>query len=252
MSNDEVRALTANPVASKALLSWFSKHGIVVDWVNRGQEYFRVRSTVSQWERLLRTTFHEFHEEMYGTHVRALRAESYSLPASIAIHVESVFGAVDFPVMIQKSRRESSDFDTWMNQKHAMLSETETKQTAMHTKAVNMAAKAVTWVQLNQFPTSSCTPGSAFSSFNFAVGYCVPKTIALGVNAILLNATGSAVFLNTFSDSFCQSPVGSPQPLPSDSTCIPFNGEFSTFIMTNGTDPEASPISPFNNVNVIK
>jgi len=253
MSNDEVRALTANPTASTALLTWFMQHGIVVDWMNRGQEYFRVRTTVSQWERLLRTTFHEYHEETLNEkHVKAIRAESYSLPTTIAIHVEAVFGVVDFPVPLRKfsGSSEVSDFDLWMNQKSPSSSlESESRQAVMHTEAVT----GITWVQLNQFADDpSCTREAITVSINYAVGYCIPKSIANGVGSIYLNATGAMVSLSIYSDSFCQAPISPPQQLPTDGACAMYNGKYSRFVLSNGTKSTPAPISPDNQINLVK
>lgn len=268
MSNDEVRALTANPEASNALLNWFSDNGIMVDWVNRGQEYFRVRTRIGIWERLLRATFHEFQEEMNGDNVKATRAESYSLPASIAVHVEYVFGIVDLPVKIHKVGRYASDFDTWRNQK-ALSTDTETIVGAtqfdtslsftgttgatsthnIHTKAI---ISGITFVQVNQFGSSNCATNTVFQSFDFAVGRCIPISIASGVSSIFINVTKSAIFLNTFSDSFCEVAVGSPQQLPSNGVCAPFNGQLSTIIASNGTKPPQPPFGRRNNINFIK
>lgn len=243
MSNDEVRAMTINKDASNALLAWFKEHDITVDWVNRGQEYFRVRSTLSKWERLLRTTFHEFSEQAHDQHVTAIRAESYSLPAHIAPHVQSVFGAVDFPVRLHKFGDIPSDFDTWINEKASLSLESK----PMHTEAVS----GITWVQLSQYSSSNCAQGTASTFRNYGVGYCIPKSVSAGVNSLLFIINGSKPFLNVFSDSYCKSPLGPAQQLPIG-VCTTFNGEYSFFEVANTTLPPPAPTNVNSKINIIR
>lgn len=119
ISHDEVRALTSNPDASYTLLKWFEEQKLSLVWSSKNQEYFRVRTSISHWERILRTSFYEYHE-VFGvrtlrTHTSAIRAESYSLPVTIAKHVHTVFGASQFPVPIRRlgsSRFSNSELKT--------------------------------------------------------------------------------------------------------------------------------------------
>ena len=243
MSNDEVRALTRNSEASEALLAWFSEHGILVEWVNRGQEYFRVRTHIGKWERLLRTTFHEFHEHTHDKTITAVRAESYSLPASIAVHVSAVFGAVDFPVQRVKFGVQTAK----PNEKESIFDEPVSFTKDRFGDIRTEATVSNDWIQWSIYASNTCT-GFSSPILNFRLNYCVPFSPISGVNSVIFNATNSTGFLNAFSDTACKAPLGINQQIPSG--CFLFGGLNSKFVLSFGSFPPP-PINGFNDINYV-
>jgi len=234
MSNDEVRALTSNPEASSALLSWFSEHGITVDWVNRGQEYFRVRTHIGTWERLLKTSFHEFHkyDEDSKEHVTAFRAESYSLPASIAVHVSAVFGAVDFPV---NPRKVGASFSS---PSRPVDNHFSSAQASAITGYVQLIESVVS-------PNITCNSRSAVAirAIDYAIGPCIPMSLVTGSNSFRFVPFGSTAVYNLFNDTACTSLLKANQSIPAEGICtvssLDNNVEetYKVFLSTSSSPP---------------
>jgi len=241
MSNDEVRALTSNPEASSALLNWFSEHGIAVDWVNRGQEYFRVRTHIGAWEKLLRTSFHEYHEydQENKEHITAVRAESYSLPASIAVHVSAVFGAVDFPVKARKFGVAVSNNSPVTASKPSFLRSDSTATVATSDNHISAQATAVTgYVQVSEFASSTCD-GTALRAIDYAIGPCIPISVADGTNSFqYAPSTDSTVLVNYFTDTACTTLLATD--VPAVGVCnelLNSHGSILTVFLSTTTSP---------------
>lgn len=99
LSWDEAQALTANPNATAAILSWLNGHGVQVDSVHKHGHYIKATTNVSTWERVLTTSFAQMTRtvaaESSNTVLRA--TTDVSLPEKIAEIVEGVFMTTQMP-----------------------------------------------------------------------------------------------------------------------------------------------------------
>jgi len=107
LSWDEVQALTANPNATAAILSWLDGHGVQVDSVHKHGHYIKATTNVSTWERMLTTSFAHMTRTVAAETSNGAappRADSVlrattdvSLPESIAEIIEGVFMTTQMP-----------------------------------------------------------------------------------------------------------------------------------------------------------
>lgn len=96
LSLDTLNALTAPSAAAlNAVQSWLARHGLEGTRKSAGSDFVSVWLTVAQAEELLDAQYFEFINEAEGT--SATRTLSYSVPASVASHLDFVAPTVQFP-----------------------------------------------------------------------------------------------------------------------------------------------------------
>lgn len=107
-SKKDVDALTVDPEASAAVLSYLHLHHpkeIKVVKRTLNDEYITLEASIQTWETVLNTQFFEFQQTALDgdlTHT-VVRALDYSLPQALLPHVEAVWNTVDFPAHIPAS-----------------------------------------------------------------------------------------------------------------------------------------------------
>jgi tripeptidyl-peptidase I len=98
MTKDEVAKLTSNPEARDAVVSHLNAIGAKIVAETLNSEYITANASISVWESMFNTQFFMFHQEKYNRSFRKIvRAESYSIPAGLQLHVDGVFNAIDMP-----------------------------------------------------------------------------------------------------------------------------------------------------------
>ena len=102
MSYEQVHELSCNPEGSVAVLDWLRTHDVQVTWQSTHQEYIKATATIATWEDILSASFYEYKDhsskaELSHNDKTIHRAESYSLPTSVAEHVSGVFNTVQVP-----------------------------------------------------------------------------------------------------------------------------------------------------------
>ncbi|KAI0028774.1 family S53 protease [Vararia minispora EC-137] len=97
LTREEVSNFMApSPDAVSQLHAWLATQNITSTSANRAGDWVRVSMTVGQANALFDTTFSTFTHAETGTHV--VRTMSYSIPLSLAGHVNFVYPTVHFPV----------------------------------------------------------------------------------------------------------------------------------------------------------
>ena len=101
LTKSEIDDLTSNPEALRAVSDFLkSLEGVAVH--DGGHLYhIRASASVATWDAALNAKFHNFERvDEKGTKLHVIRTAEYSLPQSVAPHVESVFNTVQFPIDI--------------------------------------------------------------------------------------------------------------------------------------------------------
>jgi tripeptidyl-peptidase I len=110
MTAEEIAAISGNPTARDAVLSYLSAAGATVTKETLFSEYITAEAPVSIWEGMFDTEFFSFAIQPV-THggsirpaevVRYIRSEKYSVPVDLDDHVESVMNTVQMPPMNPK------------------------------------------------------------------------------------------------------------------------------------------------------
>ena len=98
MRREEVASLTRNQEARDAVVSFLHTNGASLVSETLGSEYITASAPVILWERLLDCKFYMY-RQMDGKRVvnTLVRAESYSIPAILGQHVDSVFNTIQMP-----------------------------------------------------------------------------------------------------------------------------------------------------------
>ena len=98
MTKDEVAKLTSNPEARDAVVSHLIASGATIVSETLHSEYITVNASISVWESMLNTEFFMFHQVKDSSTIRKIvRAESYSIPIGLQLHVDGVFNVVEMP-----------------------------------------------------------------------------------------------------------------------------------------------------------
>lgn len=98
MTKEEVAQLTSNPEARDAVVSHLTDSGATIVAETLHGEYITANASISVWESMFNTQFFMFHQQKHDSTIRKfVRAESYSIPIGLQLHVEGVFNAVDMP-----------------------------------------------------------------------------------------------------------------------------------------------------------
>ncbi len=134
-SYDEITEIVRNDEGFDSVMTWLNSAGVEsgllrVKEISNRRDYIHVEGSISQWEELLQTKFHVFHDNSYVTHIQQLqktvsdveslkplvyhRCLSYSIPIELKDHIEAIFNTVQAPLAYHPSVHvllESNDID---------------------------------------------------------------------------------------------------------------------------------------------
>jgi tripeptidyl-peptidase I len=95
---EEIVRLTRNQEARDAVVSYLHANGASVVSETLSSEYITARAPIAIWEELFNCKFYLYHQTDENRVVNTLvRTESYSIPAILGHHVDSVFNTVQMP-----------------------------------------------------------------------------------------------------------------------------------------------------------
>lgn len=98
LRKEEIVSLTRNQEARDAVVSYLHANGASVVSETLSSEYITASAPIAVWEELLDCKFYLYHQTDEKRVVNTLvRAESYSIPAILGPHVDSVFNTVQMP-----------------------------------------------------------------------------------------------------------------------------------------------------------
>jgi tripeptidyl-peptidase I len=98
MSRAAVANLTSNPQGRETVLEYLHATGATVVAETLSGEYITATAPVTVWEEMFKCEFYMFHQTQENDIIRkVVRTESYSLPAVLKNHVDSVFNTVEMP-----------------------------------------------------------------------------------------------------------------------------------------------------------
>ena len=116
MSFDEIGALTRNHDGTARVKAWLAENSDVqILWESPHGDYIKAIAPINTWARLLETQFHEWEEEVVipssesskqSRRRRHIRAESYTIPATLSQSLSAVFKIADFPIYLMKTTQE--------------------------------------------------------------------------------------------------------------------------------------------------
>ena len=117
LTRDQVTNMTINIESRDAVLQYLSSSGLAVKMVTSGGEFVIAEAPVTVLEKFFKTEFYHFEMSSESGHNRGfVRADSYSVPSELDIHVESVLNIVEVPndahVPILKPKTRSESFET--------------------------------------------------------------------------------------------------------------------------------------------
>lgn len=102
---EEVGVLTSNEPAAKAINAWLAESGVTVTWESIHHDYIKATTSIEVWENLLDASFHYYHDESVinnGNPRVYMRSQEYSIPDTLAEHIECIFNTVQAPPLISK------------------------------------------------------------------------------------------------------------------------------------------------------
>ncbi len=123
-SYDEITEIVRNDEGFDSVMTWLNSAGVAsgslrVKEISNRRDYIHVEGSISQWEELLQTKFHVFHDNSYVTHIQQLqktvsdmeslkplvyhRCLSYSIPIELKDHIEAIFNTVQAPLAYHSS-----------------------------------------------------------------------------------------------------------------------------------------------------
>ena len=102
-SGEQVGAMTSNPLARDATVSYLRDIGATITSETRYGEYITATAPISTWDKTLNTQFFRFHQkQLEGDIKESIRAEAYSIPIELDGHVAYVLNTVEMPVRLTK------------------------------------------------------------------------------------------------------------------------------------------------------
>jgi tripeptidyl-peptidase-1 len=119
----EVAELTANLESRDVVVSYLTSIGATVVSETLSGEYVTANAPIRLWEEMFHTEFFVYHQTNEKGHVQKfVRAESYYLPTSLDLHIESVFNTVQMPLKVFGGPTISPVIED-INDKHRKLSD---------------------------------------------------------------------------------------------------------------------------------
>jgi len=110
---EEIDRVVVNHNSSSVVLDWLNDLGIEVTSISRRKDYITANATIGQWNSVLATDFHEFHDHSYtgplGRPKAFHRSESYSIPSHLQGHISAIFNTVQTPPPFQARYRRQNN-----------------------------------------------------------------------------------------------------------------------------------------------
>jgi tripeptidyl-peptidase I len=102
LTRGQVTNMTINVESRDAVLNYLSLSGLAVKNVSSGGEFVVAEAPVTILEKVFGTVFHHFKTSSTIGHSRGfVRADAYSVPSELDIHIESVLNIVEVPFDFQ-------------------------------------------------------------------------------------------------------------------------------------------------------
>jgi tripeptidyl-peptidase I len=117
LTREQVTNMTINIESRDAVLHYLSTSGLVVKMVTSGGEFVIAQAPITVLEKFFKTEFYHFEMSSDSGHNRGfVRADVYSIPSALDMHVESVLNIVEVPndahIPILKPKTRSESFET--------------------------------------------------------------------------------------------------------------------------------------------
>ena len=97
-TEEEVTKFTSNSEARDVVVSYLHSHGALSVSESINGEYITATAPIIVWETMLNTEFFTFHQTHRNGRVEILvRAEKYSVPNELDVHVESALNTIQIP-----------------------------------------------------------------------------------------------------------------------------------------------------------
>ena len=101
LSFDEIGDMTKNDAAFTNVQSWLLAENATISWISPRHDYIRASTSISEWNRLLNTTFYVWHDTHPSASSKTYhRADSYRLPHNIDPHVNAIFNTCQAPPIL--------------------------------------------------------------------------------------------------------------------------------------------------------
>ena len=98
MTRAAVANLTSNPQGRETVLEYLHATGATVVAETLSGEYITATAPITVWEEMFKCEFYMFHQTQENDIIKkVVRTESYSIPAVLNNHVDSVFNTVEMP-----------------------------------------------------------------------------------------------------------------------------------------------------------
>lgn len=106
ISGEQVAAMTMNPEARDAIVSYLTIHGAAVTSESLTGDYITAQAPISVWERILDTEFFTFHQRQSDRSIeKIVRAERYSIPMELDEHIDCVLNTIEIPIRRSRGQR---------------------------------------------------------------------------------------------------------------------------------------------------
>ena len=106
LSGEQVGAITMNPEARDAVVTYLSAHGATIVSETLHSEFISATAPVSVWNKMLDTVFMTFHQrQIDGDIEEIVRAEKYSVPKELDEHVDCVMNTIEMPVVLTRKSK---------------------------------------------------------------------------------------------------------------------------------------------------
>ena len=100
-SGEQVWALTSNPQARDAIVTYLHANGATVTSETLGGEFISAKATLSVWNKMLNTEFFMFHQRQRNGDIHQLaRAHEYSVPKELDSHIHHVINVIELPFVV--------------------------------------------------------------------------------------------------------------------------------------------------------
>jgi tripeptidyl-peptidase I len=104
LSGEQISAITSNHEARDTIADFLNANGVLTMSETLSGDFITANAPISVWEKVFDTTFFLFTQRhLNGDLEEIVRAETYSIPRELDLHVESVLNTVELPV--RTSRR---------------------------------------------------------------------------------------------------------------------------------------------------
>jgi len=175
LNRSEVADLTANAIATKAVLDYLASQDVTVLNQTIYGEYIIVNATIGVWESILRTKFVNF-KSMNDQQTTVIRATRYYMPSEIVDHVSAIFNVLDFPIPSKFVKsfpipKKSPSSSTGTYNGYITPQVLNTYYKIFYNQGNNLASQSV-YSGLNQYFSSSDLAA-------FATQYGIPQTVSV-------------------------------------------------------------------------